>query len=110
MKKRIVKQKLEFTENWIQVTTLRSEVVKPDESTGSCTLLVYDQWHGFLMPCRCLHMAGWWLHLGIVWQAAMAATSMLTTLREDSAYKPIKHASEIVQIVSNFSVLENSDT
>ena len=31
MKKRIMKQKLEFTENWIQVTTLRSEVVKPDE-------------------------------------------------------------------------------
>ena len=55
-------------------------------------------------------MAGWWLHLGIIWQAAMAATSMLTTLREDSAYKPIKDASEIVQIVSNFSVLENSDT
>ena len=55
-------------------------------------------------------MAGWWLHLGIIWQAAVAATSMLTTLREDSAYKPIKHASEIVQIVSNFSVLENSDT
>ena len=53
-------------------------------------------------------MAGWWLHLGIIWQAAMA--SMLTTLREDSAYKPIKDASEIVQIVSNFSVLENSDT
>ena len=84
-----MKQKLEFTENWIQVTTLRCEVVKSDESTGSCTLLGHDQWHVFLMPCRCLHMAGWWLHLGIVWQAAMAATSMSTTLREDGAYKQL---------------------
>ena len=97
MKKRIMKQKLEFTENWIQFTTLRSEVVKPDESTGSCTLLVHDQWHGFLMPCRCLHIAGWWLHLGIVWQAAMAATSMLTTLREDSAYKQLNMRQKLLK-------------
>ena len=92
-----MKQKHEFTENWIQFTTLRSEVVKPDDSTGSCTLLVHDQWHGFLMPYRCLHMAGWWLHLGIVWQAAMAATSMLTTLREDSAYKQLNMRQKLLK-------------
>ena len=74
-----MKQKLEFTETGNNIKKRGGK--KPNESTGSCTLLVHDQWHCFLMPCRCLHMASWWLHLGIVWQAAMAATSILTTLR-----------------------------
>ena len=42
-------------------------------------------------------MAGWWLHLGIVWQAAMAATSMLTTLGEDSAYKQLNMRQKLLK-------------